>query len=144
MRRDLTVETDLRHPVEQVWAALTDPAALGEWVMPVEGFAPVPGRRFRFRARPMPGWDGVIDCEVLEVEPPRRMVIRWQGSRMRSPTTLTWTLTERPDGTRFRIDHQGFSGPAGVLSALMHRGGWRRMATSRLPKALSASGRDAA
>ena len=137
MRRDLTVETDLPYPVEQVWAALTDPAALGEWVMPVEDFAPVPGQRFRFRAKPMPGWDGVINCEVLEVDPPQRMVIRWQGSRMRSPTTLTWTLTEQPDGTRFRIDHRGFSGPAGVLSALMHRSGWRRMATGRLPRALA-------
>ncbi|GAA1035712.1 SRPBCC domain-containing protein [Virgisporangium ochraceum] len=136
MRRDLTVETDLPHPVDQVWAALTDPAALAEWVMPVEGFAPAPGTTFRFRAKPMPGWDGVIDCEVLEVEPPHRMVLRWQGSRMRSPTTLTWRLTAIPEGTRFRIDHQGFSGPAGVISALMHRGGWRRMAANRLPSYL--------
>jgi uncharacterized protein YndB with AHSA1/START domain len=138
MRRDLTVETDLPYPIAQVWAALTDPDALAEWVMPVENFQPVPGRKFRFMARPMPGWDGVINCEVLEVDPPTRMVIRWQGSRMRSPTTLIWALSETADGARFRIDHQGFSGPAGVLSALMHRGGWRRMAARRLPQALSA------
>lgn len=56
MRRDITVETDLPYPVEQVRAALTDPEALSEWVMPVEGFEPVPGQRFRFKARPMPGW----------------------------------------------------------------------------------------
>ncbi|GAA0913851.1 SRPBCC family protein [Virgisporangium aurantiacum] len=138
MRRDLTVETDLPYPIADVWAALTDPEALSEWVMPVEGFEPVPGRRFRFKAKPMPGWDGVINCEVLEIDPPKRMVIRWQGSRMRSPTTLTWTLAETAGGTRFRIDHQGFSGPAAVVSALMHKGGWRRMAANRLPARLSA------
>lgn len=138
MRRDITVETDLPYPVEQVWAALTDPDALSEWVMPVEGFAPEPGRKFRFRAKPMPGWDGVINCEILEIDPPTRIVIRWQGSRMRTPTTLTWHLTETAAGTTFRIDHRGFSGPAAVISALMHKGGWRRMAANRLPTRLSA------
>jgi len=136
MRRDLTVETDLPYSIGQVWAALTDPEALSEWVMPVEGFAPEPGRKFRFKAKPMPGWDGLINCEVLEVDPPQRMVIRWQGSKMRTPTTLTWKLTETPEGTRFRIDHRGFSGPMAAISALMHKGGWRRMASRRLPARL--------
>ena len=131
MRRDIAVEETLPYPVESVWQALTDPAALGEWVMPVEGFAPVVGQRFRFRAPRMPGWDGVINCEVLAVEPPERMVIRWQGSQMRSPTTLTWTLTPTTEGTRLRIDHQGFEGPRGAILSLMHRSGWRRM-TGRL------------
>jgi uncharacterized protein YndB with AHSA1/START domain len=98
MRRDITVETDLPYPVEQVRAALTDPEALSEWVMPVEGFEPVPGQRFRFKARPMPGWDGVINGEILEVDPPQRMVIRWQGSRMRHP--------HRPDLAADRNRHR--------------------------------------
>jgi uncharacterized protein YndB with AHSA1/START domain len=55
MRRDIAVEETLPFPVETVWQALTDPEALAEWVMPVEGFAPVVGQRFRFKARPMPG-----------------------------------------------------------------------------------------
>lgn len=131
MRRDIAVEEELPFPIESVWQALIDPVALGEWVMPVDGFAPVVGQRFRFQAPRMPGWDGVINCEVLAVEPRKRMVIRWQGSRMRSPTTLTWTLTPTDTGTRLRIDHQGFEGPTGVLSALMHKSGWRKM-TRRL------------
>jgi hypothetical protein len=28
-------------------------------------FEPVVGRKFQFRAEPMPNWDGVVDCEVL-------------------------------------------------------------------------------
>jgi uncharacterized protein YndB with AHSA1/START domain len=100
---------------------------LADWVMLVEGFAPVVGQRFRFKARPTPGWDGVINCEVVAVEPPERLVLRRQGSRMRTPTTLTWTLTPTDAGTRLRIDHQGFEGPGGAILALMHRPGWRRM-----------------
>jgi uncharacterized protein YndB with AHSA1/START domain len=140
MRRDIAVETVLPYPVDAVWQALTDPAALGEWVMPVEGFAPVVGQRFRFRAKPMPGWDGVINCEVLAVEAPSRLVLRWQGSRMRRPTTVTWSLTPTGEGTRLRIDHRGFEGPAGILLAMMHRSGWRTMSRRRLAKVL----RDAA
>jgi uncharacterized protein YndB with AHSA1/START domain len=136
MRRDLTLETVLPYPAETVWEALTDPAALAEWIMPVEGFAPVVGQRFRFRAKPVPGWDGVIDCEVLAVEPPRQMVIRWQGSRMRSPTTVTWTLTPVEAGTRLRLDHQGFDGLGGAILAAMHRSGWRSMTRRRLPQHL--------
>jgi uncharacterized protein YndB with AHSA1/START domain len=138
MRRDIALESVLPHPVEAVWQALTDPAALSEWVMPVEGFAPVVGQRFRFLAKPMPGWDGIIDCEVLAVEPLKRLVIRWRGSRMKSATTVTWSLTPDPDGTRLRIDHQGFEGPGGFILGAMHRSGWSKM-TARLASLLPTS-----
>jgi uncharacterized protein YndB with AHSA1/START domain len=128
MRRDIACEAELPYPVADVWQALTDPAALADWVMPVEDFAPLVGQRFRFRAKPVPGWDGVINCEVLAIEPPHTMVLRWQGSRMRTPTTVTWSLTPAGEGTRLRIDHQGFAGPGGYLLSLMHGPGWRKMA----------------
>jgi uncharacterized protein YndB with AHSA1/START domain len=134
MRRDIAVETVLPYPVESVWEALTDPVALSEWVMPVEGFTPVVGCRFRFTARPMPGWDGVVDCEVLEVVALERLVIRWTGSQMRTPTTVTWAVEAVDKGTRLRIDHRGFDSP---LWRMMHRSGWKKMANRRLPKLLS-------
>jgi uncharacterized protein YndB with AHSA1/START domain len=135
--RDITLEAVLPHPVDAVWEALTDPAALADWLMPVEEFAPVVGQRFRFRAKPMPGWDGVVDCEVLAVEPLQRLVIRWQGSRMRRHTTVTWTLTPVQSGTRLRLDHVGFEGPLRFVLAAMHRSGWRKM-TRRLAEHLHA------
>jgi uncharacterized protein YndB with AHSA1/START domain len=138
MRRDIAIEEALPYPVETVWRALTDPVALAEWVMPVEGFAPVVGQRFTFRARPMPGWDGVINCEVLAVEPPHRLVLRWQGSQMRNPTTVTWALTASGGGTLLRIEHQGFDGLGGAVLRLMHRSGWRGMVRRRLPHLLHA------
>ena len=42
-------------------------------------FAPEPGRKFAFRAQPMPHWDGVVDGEVLIVEPPVRLAYRWDA-----------------------------------------------------------------
>lgn len=141
MRRDLTLETDLPHPPSAVWQALTDPAALSEWLMPVHGFAPVVGRSFQLRAKPMPGWDGVIEGKVLEADEPRRLAYSWKGSRMRSTTTVRWTLTALPDGsgTRLRLDHQGFEGLGGAVLAFMHRGGWKKFVTRQLPFHLAAS-----
>jgi uncharacterized protein YndB with AHSA1/START domain len=140
MRRDLTLETDLPHPPAAVWQALTDPAAMSEWLMPVEEFAPIAGRRFRLRAKPVPGWDGVIDAKVLQAEEPHLLVYSWKGSRMRNTTTVRWTLTALPDdaGTRLRLDHQGFEGLGGAVMAFMHRGGWKKMVTTGLAACLAA------
>jgi uncharacterized protein YndB with AHSA1/START domain len=140
MARDLVLESELPYPPADVWRALTDPAALSEWLMPVHDFAPEAGRRFQLRAKPVPGWDGVIDAVVLEADAPHRLVYSWKGSRMRVTTTVRWTLTELPDGagTRLRLEHQGFEGIGGAALAFMHRGGWRKFTTRQLPAYLAA------
>jgi uncharacterized protein YndB with AHSA1/START domain len=43
-------------------------------------FQPVVGHRFNFRATPMPHWNGVTDCEVLIVEPNKRLSYSWNAS----------------------------------------------------------------
>lgn len=133
MSRDITVEVDLPHRPEDVWLALTDPGALAEWLMPVDGFAPVVGTTFTLRAKPVPGWDGVVHCEVTEVDEPTRLAYTWRGSRMRDRTTVTWTLAGLSDGgTRLRLDHQGFTGLSGAVLAFMHRGGWKKLVRTGL------------
>lgn len=108
MTRDITVDVELPHPRKAVWLALTDPAALAEWMMPVRDFAPEVGRRFTVHARPMPGWDGVVHCEVTAVDEPHVLSHTWRGSRMRTTTTVTWTLTETSTGgTRLQLQHNG-------------------------------------
>ncbi len=59
------------YPVSSVWRALTDPDLIPRWTATgaggrPEGFAPVPGTKFRFVAKPKPGWNGIVNCEVLE------------------------------------------------------------------------------
>ncbi|WP_188194727.1 SRPBCC family protein [Nonomuraea sp. SYSU D8015] len=140
MRRDVTLEIDLPCQPADVWRALTDPTALSEWLMPVAGFTAMVGQRFQLRAKPMPGWDGVIEAEVLDAEGPHRLAYSWKGSQMRSTTTVRWTLTPLPDGgsTRLSLHHQGFEGASGALMAVMHRAGWRKFVTRRLPSYLAA------
>ena len=80
----------------------------------------------------MPGWDGVVHCEVTEVDGPNLLAYSWRSSNMRKTTTVTWRLSEVDTGTRLRLDHQGFAGMAGVILAFMHRAGWRTIVRSRL------------
>jgi uncharacterized protein YndB with AHSA1/START domain len=128
MSRDITVEVELPYPPEDVWFALTDPDALAEWLMPVDGFTAVVGARFTLRAKPMPGWDGIVHC----VEPVR-ISYTWRGSRMRNTTSVTWNLVALDDGgTRLRLDHQGFTGLAGAALAFLHGGGWKKIMRVRL------------
>ena len=80
MKRDLAFEVVYPHPVERVWRALTDRAALAEWPM-ANDFEPRVGHRFQFRTRPAPGFDGIVRCEVVTLEEPRRLAYTWQGAR---------------------------------------------------------------
>jgi uncharacterized protein YndB with AHSA1/START domain len=121
MKRDLHFENVYPHPLEQVWAALTDSAALSQWLMPND-FEPRVGHRFRFRTKPAPGFDGIVDCEVLEVEPPHRLVYSWKGGGV--DTLLTWTLRADPRGTHLRLDHTGFRGFHGLFVSMILGKGW--------------------
>jgi len=42
-------------------------------------FQAVVGHRFNFHATPMPHWNGVVDCQVLVVEPNQRLSYSWNA-----------------------------------------------------------------
>jgi uncharacterized protein YndB with AHSA1/START domain len=95
----LTFEFDLPHPVEKVWRALTEPALLAEWLLPVVGFGTEPGTTFTFRAPPQAGWDGAVRCLLLEAEPHRTLSYTWAVGDMEIDTVVTFTLTPTASGT---------------------------------------------
>ena len=69
---DIRIVRDYPHPPAKVWRAVTDPALIPLWTATgaggrTEGFAATVGTKFRFVAKPKPGWNGVVNCEVLEV-----------------------------------------------------------------------------
>ena len=66
MAKSIKVDREYDAPVEAVWAALTDKAALSEWLMPCN-FEPILGFEFEFRTKPSPGFDGIVSCKVLEI-----------------------------------------------------------------------------
>lgn len=119
------------YPPEQVWVALTDPRAIAEWLMP-NTFKPVVGHRFEFRVDPMPGCGGRTECEVIEVEPPRRLAYTWRPhvsdvrAKWRGITTIRWTLSSEGDGTRLVFEHIGIENIP-FIQRLMMTFGWGTM-----------------
>jgi uncharacterized protein YndB with AHSA1/START domain len=131
MKADIDVTTVYPHPIERVWAALTSRDALAEWFMPND-FEPSVGRQFTFRTKPAPGFDGIVHCEVLEIDAPKRMVWSWAGGPI--DTMVTFTLEpEGPDSTTLRMRQTGFAGLSGQFTRLILGGGYPRILGKRLP-----------
>lgn len=114
--RSVVVEADLDYSPDKVWFALTDSESIAVWMMSND-LKPEVGYKFTFRARPIERWDGEFQCEVLEVEPERKLSYSWKGGHPELKgfgkyieTVATWTLTPLPDGkTHLRFEHGGFS-----------------------------------
>jgi uncharacterized protein YndB with AHSA1/START domain len=109
--RSLVIEREMPHPPEKVWRALTERPLIEEWLMKND-FEPVVGHTFNFRAKPMPHWNGVVDCQVLEVAPYERLSYSWNASGEEAAgglrTAVTWTLTPTKGGTQVRMEQAGF------------------------------------
>jgi uncharacterized protein YndB with AHSA1/START domain len=103
--RSLVIEKEMPHPQEKIWRALTQGPLMEEWLMKND-FQPVVGHHFTFRATPVPNWDGIVDCEVLVVEPTSRLSYTWGSIGMKS--VVAWTLTPTKGGTHVRMEQSGF------------------------------------
>lgn len=122
-----------KHPPERVWQALTSQDALEAWLMPND-FEPKVGHKFNFRTDPAPGFDGIVHCEVLELDKPRRMVWSWRGGPI--DTRVTFELEPDVEGTRLRFEQTGFQGLHSVLVSFILQGGFSKMYKKGLPRVL--------
>ena len=104
----ISFEFDLRHSPEKVWRALTDPVLLAEWLLPVVGLELEPGAAFTLQAPPMPGWDGSVNCRILEIEAQRKLSYTWVVGDMEIDTVVTFALTPTASGTRLSLVQSGF------------------------------------
>jgi uncharacterized protein YndB with AHSA1/START domain len=107
----LIVERLMPHLADKVWRALTQGPLIEEWLM-ANDFAPIVGHRFTLRSTPSPHWNGVLDCEVLTVEPGRCLAYTWNASGGEAgdglKTVVTWTLQEADGSTLVRMEQSGF------------------------------------
>jgi uncharacterized protein YndB with AHSA1/START domain len=103
--RSLVIEREMPFPPEKIWRALTEGALIKEWLMDND-FQPVVGHGFSFRSTPVPNWNGVIDSEVLVVEPNKKLSYSWGTMGMES--VVVWTLVPTSGGTLLRMEQSGF------------------------------------
>jgi uncharacterized protein YndB with AHSA1/START domain len=115
--RSLVVEREMPHPPEKIWRALTQPHLIEEWLMKND-FKPVVGHSFNLRA----DW-GVVDCQVLAVEPNKTVSYTWGAYGLES--VVTWTLTPTSTGTHLRMEQSGFR-PDQQQAYQGAKGGWQQ------------------
>jgi len=121
MKLNVLLVEDFPHPVDKVWRALIDPRALSVWLMEND-FEPRVGKRFILRGKQVfPQWRGWIECEVLELETPHRMIWSWVHSDGDPPTRVEFRLDPIPEGTRLTLSHTGEIDP---LIGSRLREGW--------------------
>jgi uncharacterized protein YndB with AHSA1/START domain len=128
----IMVEKVLPHTPEKIWRTLTRSEAIAKWLMPND-FELVVGYRFTFQTRPMGDWDGIVQCEVLQCDPPRLLRYSWQGGSDSNPaygsrlnSEVTWTLTEVEGGTHLKMVHDGFVFPGNRFAHEAMGPGWGR------------------
>lgn len=119
--KTVVIERMMAHAPEKIWRALTQPELVAEWLLKND-FQPIVGHEFKFRADPMPQWNGIIDCKVLIVEPHTKLSYSW-GS-MGVGTVVVWTLTAAPGGTLVRMEQSGF-GPNQEANYRGAQYGWK-------------------
>ena len=64
-------------------------------------FQPVADHKFNLRG----DW-GVVDCQVLKIQPLRTLAYSWAAHGLES--VVTWTLTPTSKGTNLRMEQSGF------------------------------------
>ncbi len=117
----LSLDFEYATTIEKLWSALTDSSKLAKWVLEND-FEPVVGHRFQFRAQPNEWWDGIIDGEVLIVEPPTRLSYSWAVGEEKH--TVNWTLQDLGNGkVNLHLDQTGFSHIHGLEGA---KHGWSK------------------
>ena len=109
--RTLVIEREMAYPPAKIWRALTEGPLIEEWLMSND-FQPVVGHKFTLRARPVPNWSGIIECEVLVVEPSTRLSYTWGALGLGS--VVAWTLTPTESGTHVRMEQSGFPSEEGA------------------------------
>lgn len=115
----LNMEVFYPYPPQQVWQVLTNRHALAAWLMEND-FEPRLGHKFQFQHSTLPGLSENIDCEVIELEEPRRLAFTWCDSMMCQLSIVTWILKPVDGGTKLHLEHKGLSQKAIKENEQMH------------------------
>lgn len=129
----ILARVEISAPPERVFRALTTEELTRWWgaddLYRTTSFAIDlrPGGRWRTEGRGADGHAFHVGGEVLEVEPPRRLVQTWEPSwDPGPPTKIVYTLDAIDGGTRVTVRHSGFTSDR-AATCDGHAHGWTRV-----------------
>jgi uncharacterized protein YndB with AHSA1/START domain len=106
---ELHLRRVLPAPVERVWQACTDPAALESWFWPERFATKVETDPQADGAYRIAGTDMAVGGRYRTVDPPHRLVFTWQWDGDPDETLVTVELSPGGDGTALLLTHEGFT-----------------------------------
>ncbi|WP_433610533.1 SRPBCC domain-containing protein [Dactylosporangium sp. CA-139114] len=109
---EIRVDADLEQPPAVVWRAFTEAQLVTDW-LPTSRFMVRDDGTFTFQAPDLAGLEDPIEGQIVKVEAPHRLVMRWEAANLH--TVVAVTLHEREDGTRLTMTQSGFLGPQGTM-----------------------------
>lgn len=125
------------HPIAKVWEAITNKDALSEWLMECNLKLEM-GNEFQFKTDPYPGFDGTVNCKVIELDPMQTFAYTWSGGNLKD-TVVRFSLSEKGGQTELQFEHSGFEGFLNNLIAknILGRGWKRKLLRTKLVNYLS-------
>ncbi len=132
MGLNLSLDFQFESPIKKVWLALTDTEILAKWMIFTNDFKPVVGHKFQFRTEPTEWWNGIVDCEVLEVKDPHKLSYTWVSGG--ESLVVTLTLTHEDSTNNLHLEQTGFESEDQTYSGA--KNGWTQM-TGELEKVLA-------
>lgn len=109
MKFELKVERHYPHTAAEVWDGLTTNEGISDWLMESSNFKPEAGHRFEMSCVDDAGKLDVYRCEVLELDPPHRMLWSWMlaGGEAASRSEIEFRLGSTDTGTTVTLIHRG-------------------------------------
>lgn len=92
---------------EAVWAVITDFEGQVSWRPRLHKVERLPDRDGRPVSREIDSWGNILPIEVVQFEPPRRMVGRIADDSLPFGGTWTYEVTPHDGGSRVRITEDG-------------------------------------
>ncbi len=106
-------EIHIRTTPEHLWAAITQPDLTRQYFYSTEFHSRlVPGAPLAYR---MPDGSTAVEGEVVEVDPPRRLVTTWRALydpevADDAPSRVTWEIEPQGETCRLTLIHDDFDG----------------------------------
>ena len=107
MKDVLTKQHQYAHPINDVWAAITEQEKISTWFIKCN-FKAEQGYRYSLLSES----DNCeqVSGEILKVTPVNELVYSWIVAGTGVTTTVSWKLEEKDGGTLLTLEHSGISG----------------------------------
>ena len=126
MQKEIKQTWHFNQSPQEVWEYLTKPELIEQWLMK-NNFQPIVGHKFRFTfvAKTESNYEGIVNCEVLEIKPFTKLSYSWNGRTKNESrafnSKVVWTLIPKDNGTELQLQHNGFTILEDILT---HANGW--------------------